>query len=109
MGNPGTVKPGVGMLGVPGVGGEGVVVVGLGVDALIGGVMGAGLRGGVLWGVSLRSDWFLTAFTFRYAGGVTFRLIREGIADAVAAGVVLAVLVRGAVGGGDGEVLLGMR
>ena len=43
MGNPGTVKPGVGMLGVPGVGGEGVVVVGLGVDALIGGVMGAGL------------------------------------------------------------------
>ena len=109
MGKPGTVKLGVGVLGVLGVGVEGVAVVGLGVDAVIGGVMGAGLRGGVLWGVSLGSDWFLTAFSFRYAGGVTFKLIREGIADAVAAGVVLKVLVRRAVGGGDGEVLLGMR
>ena len=55
------------------------------------------------------SDWFLTTFSFRYAGGVSFKLIREGIADAVAAGVVLAVLVRGTVGGGDGEVILCMR
>ena len=77
MGNPGTVKPGVGMLGVPGVGGEGVVVVGLGVEALIGGVMGAGLRGGVLLGVSFGREWVLTAFIFRDAEGVTSRLIRR--------------------------------
>ena len=99
---------GVGVLGVPGVGDEGVVVVGLGVDAIIGGVMGAGLRGGVLLGVSF-GEWVLTAFVFRDAGGVTSRLIREGMLDAVAGVAVLLVLDEGAVGVGDDEVLLGMR
>ena len=71
MGKPGTVKLGVGVLGVLGVGVEGVAVVGLGVDAVIGGVMGAGLRGGVLLGVSFGREWVLTTFIFKDAVGVT--------------------------------------
>ena len=52
-----------------------------------------------------------TTFLFRCVGGGSSKLIRDGIPEvAEAAGVVLAVLVRvAAAGGGDGDVLLGMR
>ena len=91
----------VGVLEVLGVGVGGVVVEGLGVDAVVGGVIGAWLQGGVLWGVT----WFgllLTIFIFR--GGFTSILMSEGMLAGDGGLAVLPVgLVRGWGMEGDGE------
>ena len=100
------MKLGVGVLGVLGVGVGGVVVVGLGVDAVVGGVMGAWLRGGVLWGVTW-GELVLTIFDFR--GGVTSMLIREGMLAGVGGLAVLPVHGEGIEGDDDEDVLRGMR
>ena len=96
----------VGVPEVLGVGVGGVVMVGLGVDAVVGGVMGAWLRGGVLWGVNW-GELVLTIFDFR--GGVTSMLIREGMLAGVGGLAVLPVHGDGIEGDDDEDVLRGMR
>ena len=100
------MKLGVCVPEVLGVGVGGVVVEGLGVDAVVGGVVGAWLRWGVLRGVTW-FELFLTVFNFR--GGFTSMLISEGM---LAGDGGLAVLpVRGwwMEGDGDEDDLRGIR
>ena len=84
----------------------GVVVEGLGVDAVVGGVVGAWLQGGVLWGVTW-FELFLTIFDF--GGGFTSMLIREGMLAGEGGLAVLPVRGGGMEGDGDEEDLRGIR
>ena len=84
----------------------GVVVEGLGVGAVVGGVVGAWLRGGVLGGVTW-FELFLTIFNFR--GGFTSMLIREGMLAGDGGLGVLPVRGGGMEGDGDEDDLRGIR